>query len=163
MIFKLYADWSIQKTSGSSWLGKWREVRELLGKAKWAELSSSVLTRAYQVYILRFCMKFDVEGKERLLCWQCFQTTSHGRHYKSDSSVERSQPQKRNKNSQKHLLSAPATAWILGKESPLQNHPSHVAITGSNTCVDRCCSTFVVSNLSQDLGASWRSFIDLTR
>lgn len=67
-------------------------------------------------------MKFHVEAKERLLCWQCFQTTSHGMHYKSDSSVERSQPQKRNKNSQKHLLSAPATAWILGKEGPLQNH-----------------------------------------
>lgn len=44
------------------------EVRELLGKSKWAELSTSVLTGAHQVYILRFCMKFHVEGKERLLC-----------------------------------------------------------------------------------------------
>lgn len=134
-------------------MGKWREVRELLGKAKWAARSTSILARAYHVFILRFCMKFHVEGKDRLLSWQCFQTTSQGMHYKSDSLVERSQLQERNKSPQKHLLNAPATTWILGKESPLQNHPSHVAITGSNTCVGRCCGTLVVFNLSQDLGA----------
>lgn len=129
---------------------------ELLGKAKWAELSTSVLTRVYQVFILRFCMKFHVEGKECLLTM----FSNHQRmHYKSDSLVERSQPQERNKYPQKHLLNAPDTTWILGKESPLQNHPSHVAITGSNTCVGRCCGTLVVFNLSQDLGACDNHFL----
>lgn len=76
----------------------------------------------------------------------------------SGPSVNRSRSLRRNKNSWNHLLNAPTTTWVTGKEALFKDHTSHVATTGSNTHVDHHCSTFVASDISQDLGALWRSF-----